>query len=62
MLYICSTINYRNMAIKHEYKSSFDAIKEINRRYNDPNSSLYMNDTYRNKAINAINSKANLSK
>ena len=50
------------MAIKHGYKSSFDAIKEVNRKYNDHNSSLYMNDTYRNKAINAINNNANSNK
>ena len=46
------------MSIKGKYKSSADAIKEINRRYNDPNSTFYMNATYRDKAISSIQSKS----
>ena len=46
------------MITKGKNLSSADAIGEINRRYNDPNSSLYMNDTYRTKAIKAIQAKS----
>lgn len=40
-------------------QSSTDAIREINKKYNDPMSDKYMNLTWKNSRINAINNNVN---